>query len=304
MSLLSAKSIEIDKFNGVYKDYMIAECCFVGVLGGTCTAYVIMQLLKRRKPYHIDTILCLIATGVDFLISIGLMIRGLLCKFPYNTLAYHTKQLCPFEFLTVSFWTMAGAYCVGVMAMERYLLVVYNKHLPRYVWFSILALAISIQFGLMCAVAGSGSLVLSNIAVSCVVGPNTPLEFFPKASAVLYIITYIVTVYCYIGIMVTQCLRTISNRKNLNISISQTKREIIPIILRASLILILFTIGYGGKIYCWVWEWVTGKLRTWTMDYTANMLLNLNSIFNLLIILYMNNELKYSLLKKFNLKDF
>jgi hypothetical protein len=55
--------------------------------------------------------------------------------------------------------------------------------------------------------------------------------------------------------------------------------------------MIPYVVLYSARPYCWVYEWVTGIRRTFTMEYTAIIMYSLTVIVNCLTILFMNKEI-------------
>jgi hypothetical protein len=268
------------------------------ILGLMINFPILVVLAKRlRKPSHIDIKLCTIVAVCDILVCFCLLFRSIFTKFPYNILEKHSNW-CKFDLLTGSMLSVYSGYLLAIMSFERFLLVCYNIQLSIYIWLSILGASTIPQYVAACLSAYYNLAIIVKIKIYCTQLPKGPGYSVYLIITIMFIISVIVVLISYTGIMVVkykQCL----NQLNLNVPKDQVYRECRITLFKSFLYIILYLLIFSGKIYSLAFEMITGQKRTILMDTIATCLIVCSPFINAVILLYMNQEVRKSLFELF-----
>jgi hypothetical protein len=294
-----AESIKIDIDNKGYKDGLVIQSLIFGILVLFLSSFILSQLVNKKKPRHIDTILSAITVTICLLGSIFNIIRGILIKWPYNIFAY-IPETCIGEYLLASQFNLIIVYPISLLSLERLLLIIFNLKFKDIYWLFTLALFVLFHFILTCIVCYQRNFVLSVVAFGCSIDPRSYWSFLTKYFIFAFILGFIVVTSSYITIIVVQYKRSIRSQLELNLDKSAVMRTNKKILIKASIIIICFIISYSGKISCWMYQWVTGNRRPWILDYLATFLLLMHNFTNCLIVIYMDPILIEAIYAKFN----
>ncbi|KXN72876.1 hypothetical protein CONCODRAFT_4270 [Conidiobolus coronatus NRRL 28638] len=296
---MSAEPIKIDNNNKGYKDGLVIQSLIFGILGIILSSFILLQLAKKKKPRHIDTILSATAVIISLLGSIFIIIRGVLIKWPYNIFAYY-PETCIGEYMLASQFNLIIVYPISLLSLERLLLIIFNLKFKGFYWLLILALFLLLHFTLTCIICYQRSFVLSISAFGCNTNPHSYWNFLTKYFMFAFILGFIIVTVSYISIIIVQYKRSIKSQLELNLNKVTVMRENKIILVKASIIILCFIISYSGKISCWMYQWITGNRRPWTLDYLANMLHLMHNFINCLIVIYMDPTLMETVIAKFN----
>jgi hypothetical protein len=284
--------VQMDIDAGIYKDILLVECFFVGLIGIILTGTLLYVLVKKfRKEYHTDTMLCSVVSALDFQICVGLIFRSIFCKWPYNLIVYH-PWLCALENIMVSVIIISEGYAVAIMALERCLLIVFGINLHNYVWICVIVIWVGYPIIHMIVMAFQNTIVFSQIGIYCTVSPNTPGFYTIHILSGMSIVAFFTVLFSYSAIIVSRYKAGIRAQRELNIDYKSARRQSIKTILRSLIIMLLYIIGYGGKLLSFVYETFTGRKRPWVLDYIATACIICNSLVNDLLILYFNTAVR------------
>jgi hypothetical protein len=261
-----------------------------GLLGLAFTSILGWILIKKiRKSKHEDTILTLMTVIFDFLASFGLIFRSIFTQVPYNILKYHPGW-CAYDALVNSFMPVFSAVSLSILSLERVLLIVFNLKFNIFVWIGLFLIITLIPFCHCIYITVMGYQILSQLEVVCTYKMNSDTSKNYIISIITSLGSFIVTCACYILLIwfsSKQCLKQLE----LNIDKSKVYAEFRTILAKSLLFMIPYVILYSAKPYCWIYEWVTGARRTFTMEYTANIMYSFTVIVNCLTVLFMNKEI-------------
>ncbi|KXN66223.1 hypothetical protein CONCODRAFT_168553 [Conidiobolus coronatus NRRL 28638] len=267
--------VQMDIDAGIYKDILLVECFFVGLIGVILTGMLLSVLIKKfRKEYHVDTMLCSVVSALDFQICVGLIFRSIFCKWPYNLIVYHP-------------WL-----CALGKRYERCLLIVFGINLHNYIWIGVIVIWVGYPIVHMIVMAFQNTIVFSQIGIYCTVSPNTPGFYTIHILSGMSIVAFFTVLFSYSAIIVSRYKAGIRAQRELNIDYKIARRQSIKTILRSLIIMLLYIIGYGGKLLSFSYETFTGRKRPWVLDYIATACIICNSLVNDLLILYFNTAVR------------
>ncbi|KXN68597.1 hypothetical protein CONCODRAFT_9117 [Conidiobolus coronatus NRRL 28638] len=271
-------------------------CSILGLLLNLMLLTILVKKLKKNA--HVDIKLCTFVTVMDISVCCCLLFRAIFAKYPYNILEAHSNW-CKFDLLTGTQVLLYSGYSLGIMSLERFLLICYNIKFSFIYWIIVICLTCIPQFAMVCVVVAKNLQIMVKIKVYC--------SFFPKGmgvivyiwATVMFFIAFSSVIISYLGIMIVkykQCL----NQLNLNVPRDKVLKECRSTLFKSLLYIVLYILIFSGKIYCLVFELITGQKRTIVMDLISTMLISCSSLVNALIVFYMNSEVRESFLKLTN----
>jgi hypothetical protein len=266
--------------------YIFLVCSIIGLIFSSILIYILTKRLRQSR--HTDIILTIIAVIVDSIASGGLLFRSIFTIFPYNVLTVHFNW-CAYDNLVHTMTLVYSGYILGVLSLERMMLIVFNIKISIYIWLFLagslyLIPAIQIMYNI-----ATGDVIQSPIGLVCVAKLIPSTKTFYLTLFIFSDITYIVTIISYIAIIIFSCKQCL-NQLNLNMEKAVVFKQCRMIIFKSLFFLIPYMVMYSGKIYCWFYELSTGLRRTWKMEYYATLLSALTVIINCLTVLYMNKQ--------------
>ncbi|KXN64877.1 hypothetical protein CONCODRAFT_13761 [Conidiobolus coronatus NRRL 28638] len=199
------------------QDGMLINFGICGIFGFIINVLILTVLWKKIKKgkVHTDVKICTVVSFVDVLVSLGLIFRAIFVKYPYNILKYNPNW-CKFETVTVTVLVNCSGYILGVMSIERFLLVCWNIQLPMVFWYILIVLVIATAQLFTIASVIADLQVLTITEVSCTVKVENLGYYCYFVSTTLFFISFFIVLLSYFSIMVVkakQCL----NQINLNI---------------------------------------------------------------------------------------
>jgi hypothetical protein len=271
-------------------------CSILGLLLNLMLLTILVRKLKKNT--HVDIKLCTFVTIMDILVCCCLLFRAIFAKYPYNILEVHPNW-CKFDLLTGTQVLIYSGYSLGIMSLERFLLICYNIKFGFIYWIALICLVCIPQFAMVCVIVAKNLQMIVKIKVYC--------SFFPKKlgfiiytwATVMFFIAFTSVIVSYLGIMIVkykQCL----NQLNLNVPRDKVLKDCRTTLFKSLLYIVLYILIFSGKIYCLAFELITGKKRTIMMDLVSTMLIGCSSLVNALIVFYMNSEVRNDFLKLTN----
>jgi hypothetical protein len=284
-------SATIEKISPGVEEGLIINLAVCGVLGFIFNAPIILVLIKkiRKGNAHGDTWLCTFIALTDIILSIGLIIRSILAKFPYNNLQVHPNW-CKFDLLTTTQLLIFSGYSLGVMSIERFLLICFNIKLYIGFWFFLIWLTWTPQFVIAIILAVDGNQILTRTEVSCSTSLVGPGYYGFLLATILFVLSFSSVIISYIGIMVTkfkQCL----NQLSLNVPKEKVYAELRSTLTKSIVNILLYVCVFSAKTYMIIYE-AAGYKRTLKMDIISQFLISYSPSVNSLILLYMNQDVR------------
>ncbi|KXN72873.1 hypothetical protein CONCODRAFT_4266 [Conidiobolus coronatus NRRL 28638] len=281
------QAVKIDQDNGSYKNGLVALCLIFGISGSLISLFIIIKIAKKPKPIHMDTILSLITIVIGFIASLSNLARGIMIKWPYNIFVYH-REACIFEFLTSAMFNSMAVYSICFLSYERMLLIIFKITFSKKIWYTILSVFILLHVTLFILICAHKEFLFSQIAFGCTSNFNSQISVMSKYAAIIYSFCFISVAVNYITIITVQFKRSVKMQLRLNLDKNLVKRENLKILFRSSLIIVCFIVAYIGKDLSWYYQWSTGRVRPWTLDYVSSALQLTHHVANCFIVLYMD----------------
>jgi hypothetical protein len=281
--------------NKVYAN-ALRNIYFVLSICGLAFSSMLLIILgkKLKKNSHSDTILTIITVSIDYIACFGLLFRAIFTQYPYNILQVHFNW-CAFDwFLNTNSLSFSGI-SLGILSAQRVLVIIFNRRLGIWVWINILLIPIFIIWGLGIYLIVHDNINLSIIKVLCVPKINVITKPFYLTLITFTLSAYVITIISYISIIIFSCKQCLK-QLNLNVDKQVVYRECRGIIFRSLLFLISYMLIYSGRIYTWIYEYSTGKPRTWTMEYVSIIQVSSCVVVNCLTVLYMHKDINNDLL--------
>ncbi|KXN64723.1 family A G protein-coupled receptor-like protein [Conidiobolus coronatus NRRL 28638] len=281
-----------------------------GVLGLILNSIVIWVLMRKLKRSNTDIQICKFVAISDTLVSCGLLFRSIFTVYPYNILQVHPNW-CKFDALITNQGINCSGIILGIMSIERFLLICYNIKLSIKFWLVLLISIIILCFSLLIVCIINDKQFLTQLEVSCSVKSIGGCYYGFLGTTIFFFAAFTTVVISYVGIMlfkVKQCL----NQLNLNIPKDRVYLELRSTLLKSLSYILLYITVFSGKFYTLSYIIITGQNRTLAMDIWQQSLISWSPIANAVILLYMNNEvreaftnhLKNLKLKVFNLNNY
>ncbi|KXN65052.1 hypothetical protein CONCODRAFT_13497 [Conidiobolus coronatus NRRL 28638] len=254
------------------------------------TSILLYILLKKlRKSKHNDLILTLLAVLADSVSSGGLLFRAIFTQYPYNILKEHYSW-CYYDAMINSVNLLYSGYILGILSVQRMLLIVFNLKVSIYIWISISCTLYFTILGAGIYISTLASPSLSIVEVFCLIKGVSSSKTFYTPLITCTLLTYLLTIISYLAIIIFSCKQCLE-QLTLNLDKSIVYRECRTIIFKSLFFLIPYMVIYFGRVYCWLYEMITGNSRTFIMEYVSIILLSSAVIVNCFTILYMNKEI-------------
>jgi hypothetical protein len=250
---------------------------------------------KLRKNTHSDLILTIFAVSVDCIASGGLLFRAIFTQYPYNILKEHSAW-CSYDSFVNSLILSYSGYILSILSVQRMLLIVFNIKISIFIWLFISFILALLVWVMAVIQILNNNIVLSIVEVFCIGKNNNLGRPHYITLMVMSISTYLLTIVSYLSIIMFSCKQCL-NQLNLNLDKSVVYRECRIIIFKSLLFLIPYMVIYSGRVYCWLYEFLTGARRTWNMEYISVTLISMCVVVNCSTVLYMNKEVNKDFLK-------
>jgi hypothetical protein len=265
-----------------------------GLIFNLLLSWVLVKKVRKRGV-HGDIILCAFIAITDVILSLALITRSIISRYPYNLIKVHPKW-CKFDIGFTTQLLVYSGYSLGVMSFERFLLICFNIKLSVCVWFLMIGIVWGSQFSLAMISISQDMQLLSKTEVQCTFIPQK-ISYYLYILAVTYLFsTFTLIVTCYCCIMIAkfrQCLNQIS----LNVPKNQVYSELRSTFIKSIANIILFLIVYMPKIFVSAYELLTGRNRTIFMDIISNSTIVYSPAVNALMLIYMNQEVRNSFIR-------
>jgi hypothetical protein len=239
----------------------------------------------------------------NLVISIALFFTSIFILCGYNAIVYN-DYLCDTQQITFAIPLVVNSYIIGLISVERCLLIVYNIKLSNLFYI----IATLILYGIPYAIAIRGLTIDHTlVSISGVYATSSPAMStkFP-VSAVYFglgLISMVAVIGSYINILIFRISHLNQNRQNLNISKEEILKQKLRIILKSLLILFLFIFNHSGKLWNLFSDIVLKVPRNFMVDAIAENLIIYTTITDVTLLLVLNIEVRKKFLKFFKPKS-
>ncbi|KXN64857.1 family A G protein-coupled receptor-like protein [Conidiobolus coronatus NRRL 28638] len=266
-------------------------CGLTGLILNSLLLCVLVSKLKKRGA-HTDVKICTFIAFADILASIGILFRSIFTKFPYNIIKVHPGW-CKFDGLISVIMNCSG-YTLGVMSVERYLLICFNIQLSIWFWLIVIFSIYLLMIILTILSIASDLQVLTSTQVSCIYSATGVGYYGFLFGTILFVASFISVLVSYFGIIVKkskQCL----NQINLNVPKNTVYKELTSTLVKSLINIAIYLLCFSGKLYGLFYTLVTGSKRPMVVEIFCQSIICWSVVVNPIILLYMNTEIRNSL---------
>lgn len=270
----------------------------VSILGTLLTVPVLWTILRSNlKKLHPDLIMSCILCLINLSASISLFFTCIFILSGNNLLVYN-DSLCDLQLLTLVIPLMCNSYLIGLISVERCLLIVFNIQ-PNKVTYLALSSILVIFPQIMCIwVLCNNHAMLSISGVYC--------KHYAKISIGAYVLfiymllgtsSLICVIFSYSSIVIFRHKQLNRNRLSLHLTKSEVLKDKLIIIFKSLLILVIFFVNHFGKIFILIREGIFKLPRTFLIDSISQNLMTYSCISDVSMMLLMNREIREKFLK-------
>jgi hypothetical protein len=289
------------------KDFLIpfsSQGLILGIAGTILTVPVICIILKSNlKKLHSDLIMSCILCANNLIISISLFFTSIFILCGYNAIVYN-DYLCDIQYITFSLPLLINSYIIGLISVERCLLIVFNIKLTNVVYLiaSFILFALPFAFALRGVILGHA--LVSIAGIYAISSPAMSTKFPISAVYIgLGLISMATVIISYLLILIFRISHLNRNRVNLNISKEEIFQQKLRIILKSILILFIFIFNHFGKLWALISDVILKLPRTLLMDAVTENLLIYSVVTDVTLLLVMNNDIRQKFLKFIRFKS-
>jgi hypothetical protein len=277
------------------QDVMLINFGICGLIGVILNSLVLCVLVKKlmKRGAHTDVKICTLVASTDLLAAIGILFKSIFAKFPYNIFKVHPNW-CKFDGIITIILNCSG-FTLGVMSTERFLLICFNIQLSIWFWI-ILIFSIYLLMAILVTISIVNDLqILTSTQINCIYIAIGAGYYGYLFTTILFIISLIAVLVSYFGIITTkskQCL----NQINLNVPKETVYKELRSTIIKSLINIALYLICFSGKLYGMLYALITGLKRPMIIDIVGQSLICWSAAVNVIVLLYMNAEIRNSLI--------
>ncbi|KXN64764.1 family A G protein-coupled receptor-like protein [Conidiobolus coronatus NRRL 28638] len=267
-------------------------CGLTGLILNSLVLCVLVSKLKKRGA-HTDVKICTFIAFADILASMGILFRSIFAKFPYNIIKAH-PDWCKFDGLITIILYCSG-YTLGVMSVERYLLICFNIQLSIKFWLIVIISIYLLMIILTILSIASDLQVLTSTQVSCVYNKIGAGYYVFLFGTILFVASFLAVIISYFGIIVKkskQCL----NQIDLNVPKNTVYKELTSTLVKSLINIALYLLCFSGKLYGLFYTLITGLKRPMIVEIFCQSIICWSVVVNPIILLYMNTEIRNSLI--------
>jgi hypothetical protein len=264
--------------------------------------YSSIKLIRfSKKRVSVDLKISLGILIIDFLISVCLVIVGAMSKFR-GVYIVNNMWYCSFTLIFYMNMTYISIYWVGLLSIERGLLIIHNIKLSDKLWIFLMLGELFYILTLSSIGISKKELGVVNLGYTCMILPNF---FLGKITTYSYLIimlfNFVCMIYCYLGIAIKLRLKAYKDIQQLNLNKEQTLRQMNRTVVKVVAILILY-IGINSlELADLIIEVKTGITRPSLSDLISANLMAIEPIINSLILVQFHDSVKLSLFETFPL---
>jgi hypothetical protein len=289
---MSSSTNSISLISEELRNGLIINIGISGALGFLFNIFLAWVLIKKiwKGGAHGDIKLCAAVAITDLIVSIGLIFRAIFVKYPYNIIKYH-PEWCKVELGTTGQLLVYSGYTIGVVSLERFLLICFNIKFSVCFWFLIIAGFWISQFTIIMIAISNNLQILSKIEVYCTVMPIKSGYAAVMTAVILFFISFFSVIISYTSISIVTFKQSL-DKIHMNVPKDVVYKEFRSILAKSLINITIYILVFSGKLFTFLYEISTGKKRTLTMDAVSNGLIVYSSVANSLILLYYNKEVR------------
>jgi hypothetical protein len=291
----------------IAKDFLIpfsVQGLILGIAGCVLTVPVICILLKSNlKKLHPDLIMSGVLCFNNLIISISLLFTSIFILCGYNAIVYN-DYLCDAQLVTFVSPLGINSYIIGLISIERCLLIVYNIKLSNLFYIISTFILFAIPMGVTIRNLTVDHFIVSISGVYGMASPAMSTKFPVLAVYLgLGLISMVAAIVSYGIILIFRISHLNRNRRNLNISKEEIFKQKLRIILKSVLILFVFIFNHSGKLWVLFSDVVLKAPRTFLADAITQNLMIYSTVTDVTLLLVMNIEIRKKFYKFFKLKS-
>jgi hypothetical protein len=273
-----------------------------GLIGAPITLMLLrstLKLFKRQTGPHMT--ICLGILIFDFTTACIFIVMGLSYIIDGEALPL-SKWYCNFNDLIYVGGTFLSIWYVGLMSFERGLQIIHGISLSKNIWIAIMLaeLLYFLVINIICFINDDVRLV--HLGIYCMAAPE---KTFGKVILYSYFIlscaSVLITIYSYIGIAIILRKRALELYYTLNIDKEIALKRANRTITKVLVLLLSYLILNGLETINVMIEIITEMNRSPLSDFISNCLLNLNPIFNSILLIQLHDSVKASLVETYPL---
>jgi hypothetical protein len=269
-----------------------------GAFGIIITALVlhtsIRVFLKTKNP-NLKISFAILVT--DLIFSIMLVTLGISAFINGNYLATNSWYCGLVDILYMG-TNYISIWYVALMSLDRGLLIIHKINLPMKFWLSVMACELILFLILNIISISLNQMGLANLATYCMSTPDYPTGYVTIIwYCIMMVVSLAFVIYSYIGIAVFQRRKAWRDIRELNLDKDETLKLANRIITKVIILLFLFLFSNLTEIINTMYETITGRTRSSTVDFWSIILLNFNPTINCVILIQFQEPVKNSLLE-------
>jgi hypothetical protein len=289
------------------KDFLVpfsVQGLILGIAGTVLTVPVIWIILNSNlKKLHPDLFMSGILCFNNLCISISLFFTSIFILCGYNAIVYN-DYLCDIQSFTLTIPLLVNSYIIGLISIERYLLIVFNIKFGKMIYVVLTLLLYILPYAFAIKGLTIDHTVISMAGVYGMSSPKMSTKFpFLSVYAVLGLTSMTAVIISYLCILIFRLSHLNQNRQNLNVSKEEIIKQKLRITLKSVLILFLFTFNHSGKIYILISDVFFKIPRTFMLDAVTENLIIYSTVTDVTLLLTMNNDIRLKFYKFFNLNS-
>ncbi|KXN67603.1 hypothetical protein CONCODRAFT_10294 [Conidiobolus coronatus NRRL 28638] len=271
-----------------------------GLIGLSLTLVILIsirQILRKSIGSHL--LICFGILIVDITLSLGNIILGLAGLVDDKYIVYN-QWFCGFVDLVFVGGGYVSIWYVGLLSLERGLLIIHGISLPSALWLFMLIVELGLFLSINLIAISENQVGLANLGTYCF----ATFDFYLGSIATyiyytLMVLSIIITIYSYIGIAVIQRKRAWQDIENLHLNKDETLHSANKIIFKVLALLILYLGANLLEAVIQTIEITTGEVRSSELDFTSILLTNCNPIVNSIVLVQFHEPVKLALLVKY-----
>jgi hypothetical protein len=291
---------------GAYPYNIVASVFFI--IESTISSMLIVSLFivifkKKWSKLKLDLKLMTIAMSFDLGVSILIFFNGITNLFNYGGYL-NTDFTCKLNSFLLLFTTATSISIVGVLSLERCLIVVYKKDFSDKFYYSLIIAQFIMNFPSWLVTVLLDGVVLMPSTNYCMFNIRTTGGLI--GSIFLFLscgISDILVFICYPAICFYRRNQSRKAQLELGLDPVKVRREVNRTIYKSMALIVASAISNGPYCVGFVMIWVDSFELTPALDMVQEIFMSLNSIINSLILINLKPELWKSLKELWGFKQ-
>jgi hypothetical protein len=299
---MTSLTIEYDKLASKAYPYRAIQAYYM-IFVSSLTLIVIISLLisiykYKTKNRNIDLNLCIILLFLDLMCSSITLSTSLFSVFHYSKYI-STQGLCNLNGILNFVPFSTAIELMGIISLERCLLVIYKKHYPykKYIYLLLVFIMLNGVVNSVQTALANGFDILPN-AIYCLFDPSTTGGLIGSIiSGLCCIVAYTLIIICYMAICIYRRNETRKIRSNLGLNPIVIKREINSTIAKSVAIMLASLFTSGVYVSIMIISWFNPNIFTNITDMVQVIFIEPQMLINTILLLNMKPELLKNLKK-------